>query len=230
MDSIAFLGSGRNESPSIYLASNGTAARIATQEIDYILQQYTDTQLAVTVMESRVDKGHQWLMLHLPDRCLVYDGAASAIMQTPVWFTLTSSASGFSTYRAKNLTWFAGKWIVGDPATNGYVGYLTEDVSTHFGSTVRHELQTLMQYNEGRGALVHALELVSSKYGAGSVSTSSSTDGVTWSSNRAVSTEKRIVWRQQGRLSNWRIQRFTWDSGTRIFPMRLEAQAEPLAW
>ena len=230
MDTIAFLGSGRNEAPSVWMVSNGTAARIATQEIDYILAQYTEAQLAEVVMETRVDKGHQWLMIHLPDRCIVYDGAASQVMQQPVWFTLTSASTGFSTYRAKNLCWAFDRWVVGDPVDNGGVGYLTDQNASHYGSTVRHELQTLMAYNESRGAIVHSLELVSTTYGAGTVNTSQSVDGLTWSANAPSSTAKRIQWRRTGSIREWRIQRFQWDSGTRIVPMRLEAVIEPLAY
>lgn len=230
MESLAFMGSGRNEPVSVYLANNGSSTRIATQEIDLILRSFTEAQLSTAIMESRTDAGHQWLMIHLPDRCLVYDGAASAVMQQPVWFTLTSSATGFSTYRARNLTWAFNTWLCGDPTTPGSIGFLTNTVASHYGSTVRHELQTLMAYNESRGAIVHSLELVSTTYGTGTVNTSQSVDGLTWSANVPSSTAKRIQWRRTGSIREWRIQRFQWDSSTRIVPMRLEAVIEPLAY
>lgn len=230
MESIAFLGSGKNEAPSVWIAANGSSQRIATQEIDLILRQFTEAELADSIVEARMDAGHQWLMIHLPDRCLVYDGAASAVMQQPVWFTLTSATSGFSTYRARNIVWDGARWLCGDPVLNGGVGYLTDTLATHYGSPVRHELQTLMAYNESRGAIVHSLELVSTTYGAGTVNTSQSVDGLNWSANVPSSTAKRIQWRRTGSIREWRIQRFQWDSSTRIVPMRLEAVIEPLAY
>lgn len=227
MDALAFVGGGRNEPPSVWLATGGSAQRISTQEIDLQLRGKAG---AGTVMEVRVDAGHQWLMIHLDDRCLVYDGAASAVLQQPVWFTLTSSATGFSQYRAKNHAWCYGKWIVGDPVLNGGVAYLSDTVASHYGETVRHELQTQILYNESRGAIVHSLELVSTTYGAGTVNTSQSVDGINWSANVPSSTAKRIQWRRTGSIREWRIQRFQWDSSTRIVPMRLEAVIEPLAY
>jgi hypothetical protein len=46
LDAVAMLGSGRNEAPAVWLATNGQAAKISTMDIDLILQSYTETQLA----------------------------------------------------------------------------------------------------------------------------------------------------------------------------------------
>ena len=95
-DLIAFLGSGRNEPPSVYVASNGDTKKIGTQEIDYILQGYTEDQLSTVKLEARNHRSHRFLYIHLPDRTLVYDIAASSDTQSPIWFTLTSAIDGSS--------------------------------------------------------------------------------------------------------------------------------------
>jgi hypothetical protein len=46
LENIAFLGSGFNEAPSIYLAANATTNKVSTQEIDELLATYTEAQLA----------------------------------------------------------------------------------------------------------------------------------------------------------------------------------------
>ena len=240
MEQVAFLGSGRNEQPGIYLGANATATKISTQEIDELLMNYTEVQLAKAKLEARNDKSHQHLYVHLPDRTLVYDGAASQELGEMVWFTLTTTTVGFSQYRARNLVWAYDKWLVSDPKSNN-IGYLVDTIGTHWGLKVRWEFGTLIVYNEGNGALFHELELVSltGRVELGidpQISTSYSLDGLSWSQDRYIrvgtigNTKKRLAWFQQGSMRNWRIQRFRGDSDSHIAFARLEAQIEGLAY
>jgi hypothetical protein len=240
MEQIAFLGSGRNEQPSIYLGSNATATKISTQEIDNLLMNYTEAQLATAKLEARNDKSHQHLYVHLPDRTLVYDGAASQALGEIVWFTLTTTTAGFAQYRARNLVWAYDKWLVGDPQSSN-IGYLVNTIGTHWGQTVRWEFGTIIAYNEGNGALFYELELVAltGRVALGvnpQISTSYSTDGMSWSQDKFIrvgtigNTNKRLAWFQQGNMRNWRIQRFRGDSDSHISFIRLEAQLEKLVY
>jgi hypothetical protein len=240
METVAFLGSGRNEAPSIYMGANATATKVSTQEIDEILLQYTEVQLATVKLEARNDKAHQHLYVHLPDRTLVYDAAASEALGELVWFTLTSTVVGFAQYRARNLVWAYDKWLVGDPQSSN-IGYLVDTIGTHWGQKVRWEFGTLIAYNEGNGALFHELELVSltGRVALGVdpiITTSYSLDGLSWSQDRPLragttgNTKKRLAWFQQGSMRNWRIQRFRGDSDAHLAFARLEAQIEGLLY
>ena len=240
MEQVAFLGSGRNEQPGIYLGANATVTKVSTQEIDDLLMSYTEVQLATVKLEARNDKNHQHLYVHLPDRTLVFDASASRALSNPVWFTLTTTVSGFAQYRARNLVWAYDKWLVGDPQTSN-VGYFVDTVGTHWGQKVRWEFGTLIVYNESNGALFHELELVSltGRVALGidpQISTSYSVDGLSWSQDRFIragttgNTKKRLAWFQQGHMRNWRIQRFRGDSDSHISFARLEAQIEGLAY
>lgn len=240
MEQVAFLGSGRNEQPGIYLGANATATKVSTQEIDDLLMNYTEAQLAEAKLEARNDKAHQHLYVHLPDRTLVYDGAASQELGELVWFTLTTTTVGFEQYRARNLVWAYDKWLVGDPQSSS-IGYLVDTIGTHWGQKVRWEFGTLIVYNEGNGALFHELELVAltGRVALGvnpQISTSYSLDGLSWSQDRYIragtigNTKKRLAWFQQGNMRNWRIQRFRGDSDAHIAFARLEAQIEGLAY
>lgn len=239
-ESVAFLGSGRNEAPAIYIGANGQALKISTQEIDEILLSYTETQLSSVKLETRNDKSHQHLYVHLPDRTLVYDAAASEALGDQVWFTLTTSTTGFSQYRARNLVWAYDKWLVGDPQSSN-VGYMVDTIGEHWGQIVRWEFGTLIVYNDGKGALFNELELVSltGRVAIGvdpQISTSYSLDGLSWSQERYIkvgtngNTKKRLVWFQQGHMRNWRIQRFSGNSQAHLSFARLEAQLEGLAY
>jgi hypothetical protein len=240
IEAIAFLGSGRNEAPGIYVAANATANKISTQEIDEILLQYTETQLATVKMEARNDKSHQHLYIHLPDRTLVYDAAATQELGQQVWFTLTSSTAGFSQYRARDMVYAYDKWLVGDPQSNN-VGFLVDNIGTHWGQIVYWEFGTLIVYNESNGAIFNELELVSltGRVALGIdpiISTSYSVDGMAFSQERPLrvgttgNTTKRLAWFQQGHMRNWRIQRFRGNSQAHLSFARLEAQIEPLAY
>jgi hypothetical protein len=240
IERIAFLGSGRNEAPGIYVGAAAVTEKISTQEIDILLLDYTEAQLALVKLEARNDKNHQHLYVHLPDRTVVYDASASQALQTPVWFTLTTTLLGFAQYRARNLVWVYDKWTVGDPQSSN-IGYLVQDIGSHWGQQIRWEFGTLIVYNESNGAIFNELELVSltGSIALGKnpqISTSYSLDGKTYSQEKFISvgtignTKKRLAWFQQGHMRNWRIQRFRGDSDAHVSYVRLEAQIEALAY
>jgi hypothetical protein len=239
-ESIAFLGSGRNEAPSIYIGANGVAKKISTQEVDEILLQFTEAQLATVKLEARNDRAHQHLYIHLPDRTLVFDAAASQALQDMVWFTLTSTVVGFAPYRARNLVYAYDKWLVGDPQSSN-IGYLVDTIGSHWGEQVRWEFGTLIVYNAGKGALFHEMELVSltGRVALGidpQISTSYSVDGLTYSQEKFIkvgtigNTAKRLAWFQMGHMRNFRIQKFRGDSDSHVSFVRLEAKIEGLAY
>ena len=240
IERVAFLGGGRNEAPGIYVGAAAVTEKISTQEIDNLLLEYTEAQLTLVKLEARNDKNHQHLYVHLPDRTIVFDASASKDLQTPVWFTLVSTLDGFAQYRARNMVWVYDKWMVGDPQSTS-IGYLVQDIGSHWGQQVRWEFGTLIVYNESNGALFSELELVSL---TGSVvlgknpqiSTSYSLDGQSYSQEKFISVgtignrKKRLAWFQQGHMRNWRIQRFRGDSDAHVSYVRLEAQIEALAY
>ena len=239
-DAVAFLGSGRDEAPAIYIGANGSATKISTREIDQVLTSYTELELSKSVLEKRIDKGHQHLWVHLPDRVMVYDLAGSTAVQEPLWFYMTSAIEGFSHYTARNLVWIYERWNVGQPAGTA-MGYLDAGVSTQYGEMARWEFGTTFIFNEGNGAVFHELELFSltGRVAIGinpTISTSYSLDGQVWSDEKFVyvgtvgDRNKRIAWRRQGIMRDMRILRFKGNSDSHISITRLEAQLEPLAF
>lgn len=245
-EAMAFLGSGRNEAPGVYVGVNATANKISSREVDEILATFTEAQLSTAVLEARNDRGHELLYVHLPDRTLVFDAAASKALGGAVWFVLTSSIQGLAQYRARWFVWAYDAWQVCDTIGPTF-GRTSQSVSTHWGDLVRWEFSTPIVYNESRGAIFNELELVAlpgaptvppggPSYGPPVVTTDYSLDGVTWSIPHTISAgapgqrTKRIAWRRQGHMRNWRIQRFRGDSYAHLPVARLEADLEPLAW
>lgn len=236
--SIAFLGSGRNESPGVYIANKGQAIKISTREIDETLQQFTEFQLSLSVMEIMNDKSHELLWIRIPDRTLVYDLTASQIAGEPVWFIMSSSAIDFAPYQGRDVIWVYDAWYCGD-TQSAKIGVLVDTESKHFGEVVRWEFSTKIVYNEGRGAIFNQMELVSlpGRFDAepeAVISTDYSVDGRNWSQKRTIRAGvlgergKRLVWWRQGNMKDQRIQRFTGDSKSYLAVSRLEADLEPL--
>jgi hypothetical protein len=240
VETIAFLGGGRNESLGIYMGVKLPSNKISTREVDEILTDYTEAQLSTVKLEARNDRNHQHLYVHLPDQTLVFDFTATQATSSVVWFVLSTSTTGLARYKARDIIWCYDKWLIGDPSSN-VIGYFENNIGTHYGNNVRWEFSTNIIYNEGRGAVFHELELVAltGRVAFGSdpvISTSYSVDGQTWSQSRSIragkqgNRSKRLVWFQQGSMTNWRIQRFTGESDAHISFARLEAQLEPLAY
>lgn len=237
-EQIAFVGSGHNEPPAVWIGSNGATVKLSTREIDTILQGYTEAQLSTVQMESRIEKSHQQLYIHLPDQSLVYDHGASQTMQTPVWCTLTSGTGDAGIYRARGFVWCYDKWICGDPASN-LIGRFTNATGEHYGAKTGWQFSTPILYNEGRGAILHKIELVTLPgrvpLGADPVVwTSFTADGETWSmpapckAGRQGDRTARLTWLRQGRMANWRAQKFTGTSDAHLSFLRLEIDPEPL--
>jgi hypothetical protein len=251
MGAFAFIGSGRNEQPSVYMAGNGTTQKIATREIEILLAEFTEAELAQVICERREHNAHAHLYLHLPTITAVYDGAASAQVGEPVWFYLSSpaplSAGDDVPYLFRNFVFAFDRWFCGsaDP-TLPYIYSLDEDTTEQVGTIPHWQFDTSLIYNEGRGFIIHNLELVPL---TGRVASSEfynqrdwkaslqyTLDGLTWSQPRWVSIGKtgdylkRIVWRHLGaaRGKNWIGLRFSGKQSMPLAFARLEAEFEAL--
>jgi hypothetical protein len=237
-ETIAFLGSGRNEAPAIYVVATGVAEKISTREIDQQLAKYTEDELSTVVLESRINLGLKQLYIHLPDRTLIFDANASQVIEFPCWYYASTSLVGNSQYRARNMVWCYNQWIVSDPQTYA-LGIFTETLSSHWGEVVGWEFNTSIIFNESRGVLFHELELVAlngrSELGVDStIWTSYSVDGESWSVEKGAKVgrqgdrRKNITWLRNGYARDWRIQKFRGTSDAFLSVARLEMRIEPL--
>jgi hypothetical protein len=146
-DSFAFVGSSRNEALGVYLAGSGTATRISSRDVDDELAKVTDP--SDIILENRTSRAERRLLVHLPDKTLVFLMNASKILGEPVWY-VAQSGSG-EPYRIRNAVACYGKTFVGD-ASGNLLGELTDSVSTHFGDPCRVAVRcrAALQPGEGR--------------------------------------------------------------------------------
>lgn len=237
-DTFAFVGGGRGEPPSVYIATGGSAQKVATREIEEVLQGYSEYALSNSSMEYRALEGHQFLYIHLPDRTIVHDLSASQAVQQSVWFGLTSDFDLAGPYRARNFVYCYGRWLCGD-IYDGRIGVVDQTTATQYDEDTSYRFDAGLIYNEARGAIVNSLELIGlpgrAPFGnTPAIFNSYTDDGVQYSNERGISagtsgqTGKRLQWRRQGRMKVWRVQRFRGVTRGPMAFARLEAELEPL--
>jgi hypothetical protein len=235
LDTFAFVGSGRGEALSVYIAGEGSTTNISTPTIDaMIAADGAQTQIEVEAIQER---GEQKLLIHLQDRTLVYYHQATRAAETPVWTILRGGVQADQPYPGRHFVYSSSAWYCGSQA--GEIGYLDDVVKTQFGDETGCQFDTAFLFNEGRGAILKVVELVGLP---GRTATTSSptamlswtVDGQTYSQERAVSIgnqgqrNKRMQWRPKVRFPNYLGMRFRLPSSAIVSFARLDVEAEPL--
>lgn len=232
---LAFTGSGRGEATAVYILDGGNAAKISTRAIDDELAKVAD-QSSIT-MESRMSRDERRLLIHLPDKTLVYMANATRIAGVPVWYVATSGLGMDQQYRLQNAVLCYNKWICGDTASSK-LGVLDETIATQFGDGAGWQFDTQLLYNQSKGAIVHSLELTGlpgrGTTGDPTAFMSYTLDGETWSMERASrmgkkgNRTKRIVWNNHKRFRNYMGLRFRGGSSALAGFSGLNAELEAL--
>lgn len=181
----AFVGGGRNQAIGVWLVGGGTASKLSTRAIDDMLAQVADP--SIIQLEARVSRDEQRLYVHLPDRTLVCPSNAAQAAGEAVWYVARSGIGMNQPYRLRNAVMAYGMWIVGD-TQSGAIGKLDEGTADHFGAETGWQGQTALLYNQGKGGIIHGLELVGLPGRAAkpeNVFWSYTKDGETWTQERA---------------------------------------------
>lgn len=229
---FAFVGSARNEGLGVYLAGQGSAAKISNRALDDALAALSDP--AGITMEARTWRDEQRLFVNLPGETWVFLAKASQRVEQPVWYRAGSGIGG--AYRPRNAILAYGKTIVGD-VSSAAVAELRDDISAHFGTEPQWGFDAGLVYNEGKGGIIHSVELVGLPGRASSEATiwlSMTKDGQTFGPERAISAgapgerQRRLQWRPHHRFANYIGLRFRGVGGMPGIA-RLEANIAPLS-
>lgn len=235
---LAFVGGAEDEPCSVYLGSGGAATKIATREIEDVLLEYTESELATSSIVARMSRRHQNLIISLPRHTLVYDAAASLVLESPVWYTLHSSPDLATPFHGRHFLFGYNKWFV-DDRNLPRIGLLDKDIFTQYGADVGWQFNTVLVYNESRAAVLHSVELIGAP-GRASIGDdphlffSWSVDGLTWSIERLISMgkqgqrTKRLAYRPKVRFQQFMGMRYRGANACIVSFMRLEAALEPL--
>lgn len=234
-DALFFVGNGRGEAPSVYIATGGQAQKVASDEIEKIIQAVSVSDLSSIYCETYTANGQYFVLVHLPDQTLVYDLYGSKAAGELLWHIRKSDSSR---YRARGFMRIFGKWLVGD-AVDGRIGELRDDLPTEYGEAVFREFSTPIGFAEGAEFVVHSAALFglpgrTELQTNPQVSMSISRNGITWSQERWVKSGQRgqygfrPEWRQLGRASSQMSLRFRVANESFFTPARLEIKVEAM--
>lgn len=234
-DALFFVGSGRGEAPSVYLGGGGQAQKIATDEIEKVIQSYGPQVLAGVTCQTYSVNGQFFVTVNLPDQTLVYDVYSSRAAGVALWHVRKSNGGA---YRGRDFTRVFGQWLVGD-AVSGQIGRLDDATATEYGESVFREFTTPLGFVDGRAFIVHeaALYGLPGRTGLGTnpkIALSTSRNGVTYSQERWTESGKRgdydevPKWRLLGRASSQMSMKFRIANQSFFTPSRLELTVEPL--
>lgn len=142
--SFYITGGRRNEAVSVHIIGVGRADKVSTREIDKILKEYTEPELADMRMESRMEDDITFILIHLPNEVLCFnESVAKEIGKEYAWSILKSDVNGNDPYRAINgvLDARTSKWVYGDKQ-DLTIGLLDNDVCTHYDNLAEWILYT----------------------------------------------------------------------------------------
>jgi hypothetical protein len=144
------LGGRKEESVSVHQLGVGSATRVATREVDKIIGQYNETELASVVMESYEEDGYSHVILHLPNHTLKFNytlAQAAGIEQA--WTIIKSDVQGDDQWRGKHGIFETrlGEWVFGDKIDGRY-GILDSTTALQYGQIVEWILFTPFVYLE----------------------------------------------------------------------------------
>lgn len=208
-DTFAFVGGARGETIGVHLAGSGGSKKISTTVIDKALARVTD--LTQITLETRSGENEQRLYLHLPDTSYVFLTGFSVTAQDLTWYEVGSNGP----YRIRNSVLVNDDWICADLGS-AQIGLIDDGIATHFGAIVERRFQTVALYNQSKGGILGAIELVGmpGRGGQTTIFISFSQDGQTWSDERAISggapgqRQRRMVYRPRKMFRNWIAIRF----------------------
>lgn len=130
------LGRRINEKPSCYSYSLGSAQKIASREIEKVLDTYTPDELATTTIDSFTADDVDLIIYHFPRDTYMFNiTIAKMVGVGSAWSKIKTDVVGDAPYRAKNIVLDPrnGKMIVGDKI-DSRIGELDDSVATHYGA------------------------------------------------------------------------------------------------
>ena len=221
-------GNSKGSALTIYRLDTGGITDLANRQIGKILQQYTDSDLANMVMESRQVDNYQYLIVHLPNETLLYNFTiGQAAGNDMAWSYLASDTNQLATipYRGINGVYDPrrAQWVYGDRYT-AELSYLDMSVATHLGDIAQCAIYTPFIYLET--ASIDELEIDTipgfTSTDDADVFLSLTYDGVTYGTEATVAYgapsayTQRFIARRLGYIDRKFGMKFGWASRSRM--------------
>jgi hypothetical protein len=132
---IFILGGRKGEDPSVHIVSGGRNTRIATREVDKIINTYTESELRSVVMETRTQYGDQFVLIRLADYTLLYNFTIASMHGNKyAWTIVKTGVVDGTPWRGRNGVFDPrlSQWVYGD-SIDGSIGYLDETTASQYG-------------------------------------------------------------------------------------------------
>lgn len=144
MDATYYLVGRREEtSPSCYIYSAGTGQKIASREIEQILEGYTDDQLSVCTVDAISLDKVDLIFFHFPDQTYLFNATLAQAQGVDNAWSLVKTGTYDADYRARNFVRDPriGEFVVGDKL-GANLGILDKKVATQYGEIAEWILYT----------------------------------------------------------------------------------------
>ena len=219
-----FLGGPKEGDLSIYMLGVGEVLEIASRSVTQLLSVYTEAEVAVAQLESRILEGYPVIIVHLPNETLLYNVKIGKFAGPEQAWSLLSSVGG-TQWRALHGIFEprVGAWIYGD-RTDERLGKLNTSIATQYGSWIQCLLYTPFMYLETASMDELDIETIPGFNAAAdaTVFIAFTYDGVIWSAEQILqyglpgAFGARFIARRLGYVSNIVAMRLRWASTSRM--------------
>lgn len=241
VNTVMFLGAGRDEGPAIWQLSGNQTTKVSTRAIDSILQRLTTAERADVFAWSYAQSGHYFVGFSLPMTTLVYDATTQRWHERKSNITYPDETSAIVRFRPNSLVTAYSKLYVGD-SQDGRIGVLDIDEYQEYGTNIIRCVATQPFQNNMEPFFVPSLELtVESGMGNADVADPqvrmaiSRDGGKTYASDRMRGIgkigeyNKRAIWRRNGRTERFDVYRFTLSDPVKPVIIQLTADIRSAA-
>ncbi len=135
---------------SLYVLQVGTAKNISCRAVDQIIAQYSERDMTNSILETRIIDDYPYLLVHLPNECLMFNLKLAELAGVErAWSLLSSGIGSGHPYRAIHGVFDPrrAQWTYGD-RLGPTIGYLDNSVSTHYEALVDGIFTTPLMYLE----------------------------------------------------------------------------------
>jgi hypothetical protein len=127
-----FIGGGENELSAIWRqTSNASASKVSTDAIDNAIQKFNEDEISQAFTMTFSKKGQFFAVFsfnstRIPGQTFVYNGTASALSGSPVWFEFQTGVTD-NAWRVNAIVKAYGRVFCGD-AVDGRIGEIVKKV------------------------------------------------------------------------------------------------------
>lgn len=211
-DSFYILGGRKGENISVHRLGVGSSEKIATREVDKVIGQYSETDLAQSKLETFSEDGNSFVLVHLPGECLKFNLTIAKVGGIEAAWSILRTGTGTDAWRGINGVFDPriGHWTFGDKIGN-QIGKLDSTVATQYGEIAEWELHTPFFMLDGMSINELNLETIPGHTATrdAKVFISATRDGLThsneWAEMYGLPNDygKRFVVRRLGYVSDW---------------------------